>query len=79
MIAYFSKTNIGYSHRKEEKPCQDYSACYHDEERTILTACASRTRTGLRLTAPGARTGSPEWAFRRGLTIQTPIIGIVVY
>jgi serine/threonine protein phosphatase PrpC len=39
MIAYFSKTNIGYSHRKEEKPCQDYSACYHDDERTILTAC----------------------------------------
>ena len=39
MIAYFTKTNIGYSHLKENKPCQDYSACYHDEERTIVTAC----------------------------------------
>ena len=39
MIAYFTKTNIGYSHIKEKKPCQDYSACYHDEERTIITAC----------------------------------------
>ena len=39
MITYFTKTNIGYSHRREEKPCQDYSACYHDEERTIVTAC----------------------------------------
>ena len=39
MIAYFTKTNIGYSHLKEDKPCQDYSACYHDEERTIITAC----------------------------------------
>lgn len=39
MIAYFTKTNIGYSHIKENKCCQDYSACYHDEERTIITAC----------------------------------------
>lgn len=39
MIAYFTKTNVGYSHLKLKKPCQDYSACYHDEERTILTAC----------------------------------------
>ena len=39
MIAYFTKTNIGYSHIKEDMPCQDYSACYHDEERTIITAC----------------------------------------
>ena len=39
MIAYFTKTNIGYSHVKENKRCQDYSACYHDEERTIITAC----------------------------------------
>lgn len=39
MIAYFTKTNIGHSHQREGKPCQDYSACYHDEERTILTAC----------------------------------------
>ena len=39
MIAYFTKTSIGYSHIKENKCCQDYSACYHDEERTIITAC----------------------------------------
>ena len=39
MITYFTKTNIGYSHIKERKPCQDYSAAYHDEERTIITAC----------------------------------------
>ena len=39
MIAYFTKTNIGYSHLKANKRCQDYSACYHDEERTIITAC----------------------------------------
>lgn len=39
MIAYFTKTSIGYSHLKENKCCQDYSACYHDEERTIITAC----------------------------------------
>ena len=39
MIAYFTKTNIGYSHLKGNKPCQDYSAAYHDEERTIITAC----------------------------------------
>ena len=39
MIAYFTKTSIGYSHIKENKVCQDYSASYHDEERTIITAC----------------------------------------
>ena len=39
MITYFTKTNIGFSHRKGDMPCQDYSACYHDEERTIITAC----------------------------------------
>ena len=39
MITYFTKTSIGYSHIKENKCCQDYSACYHDEERTIITAC----------------------------------------
>lgn len=39
MLAYFTKTNVGYSHLKIDKCCQDYSACYHDEERTILTAC----------------------------------------
>ena len=39
MITYFTKTSIGYSHIKDNKCCQDYSACYHDEERTIITAC----------------------------------------
>ena len=39
MISYFTKSSIGYSHIKENKCCQDYSACYHDEERTIVTAC----------------------------------------
>ena len=39
MITYFTKTSIGYAHIKEGKRCQDYSACYHDEERTIITAC----------------------------------------
>ena len=39
MITYFTKTSIGYSHLKEGKCCQDFSACYHDEERTIITAC----------------------------------------
>lgn len=35
----FTKTSIGYSHIKSGKPCQDFSACYHDNERTIVTAC----------------------------------------
>lgn len=39
MITYFTKTSIGYSHIRENKCCQDYSAAYHDEERTIITAC----------------------------------------
>lgn len=36
MIRFFSKTNIGYLHIKNKKPCQDYSLSYHDEERTIV-------------------------------------------
>lgn len=36
---YFTKTSIGYTHQRSGKPCQDFSACYHDEERTIATAC----------------------------------------
>lgn len=36
---YYSKTSVGYSHIKAHKPCQDFSACYHDEYRTIVTAC----------------------------------------
>ena len=39
MYKWFTKTNIGYSHKKNKKPCQDYSASFHDEERTIITAC----------------------------------------
>lgn len=35
----FTKTSIGYSHIKLGKPCQDFSACYRDEERTVVTAC----------------------------------------
>lgn len=38
-MIYFSKSAVGYSHLKAKKPCQDFSACYHDEERTIVTAC----------------------------------------
>ena len=38
-LTYFTKTSIGYSHIKSGKPCQDFSACYHDGERTIVTAC----------------------------------------
>ena len=39
MLNYLTKTSIGYSHIKEHKYCQDFSAAYHDEERTIITAC----------------------------------------
>ena len=39
MITYLTRTATGYSHLREKKVCQDYSACYHDEERTIVTAC----------------------------------------
>jgi len=35
----FSKSNVGYSHIKNNKPCQDYSASYKDNERIIIT-CA---------------------------------------
>lgn len=39
MIKYFTKTSIGYSHLQSNIICQDFSACYHDDERTIVTAC----------------------------------------
>lgn len=39
MIKYFSKTSIGYNHLQSNIICQDFSACYHDDERTIVTAC----------------------------------------
>lgn len=39
MSIYFVKTSIGYSHVASGKRCQDFSASYHDEERTIIAAC----------------------------------------
>ena len=39
MYYSFNKTCIGYSHLKNKKPCQDYSASYKDNERTIITCC----------------------------------------
>lgn len=39
MVRFFTKTAIGYSHVKSGKICQDFSASYHDDERTIVTAC----------------------------------------
>ena len=36
---YYTKTSVGYSHLRSGKICQDFSASYHDEERTIVTAC----------------------------------------
>lgn len=35
----FTKTAIGENHIKHGIVCQDFSASYHDEERTIVTAC----------------------------------------
>lgn len=39
MSIFFTKTEIGYSHINTGKRCQDFSASYSDEERTIVTAC----------------------------------------
>ena len=39
MSIFFTKTEIGYSHINSGKRCQDFSASYKDEERTIVTAC----------------------------------------
>lgn len=39
MLKYFNKTATGYSHIKNKSCCQDFSAVYHDDERTIITAC----------------------------------------
>lgn len=39
MLKFISKTSIGYAHIGSGTVCQDYSASYHDEERTIVTAC----------------------------------------
>ena len=39
MSIFFTKTEIGHSHINVGKRCQDFSASYNDEERTIITAC----------------------------------------
>ena len=39
MCVFFTKTSIGANHLKSGMPCQDHSASYHDEERTIVTVC----------------------------------------
>lgn len=39
MYYVFSKSSIGYSHIKENKPCQDYSSSYQDIKKTIITCC----------------------------------------
>lgn len=39
MVKFFTKTAIGYAHIRAGKVCQDHSACYHDDKRTIVTAC----------------------------------------
>lgn len=36
---FFTKTAIGGHHIKSGIVCQDYSASYHDAERTIVTSC----------------------------------------
>ena len=39
MYYTFNKTSIGYSHLDKNKPCQDFSATYKDNERIIITCC----------------------------------------
>ena len=39
MSIFFTKTAIGHSHIAAGTCCQDYSAGYRDEERTVVTAC----------------------------------------
>ena len=39
MYYIFNKTETGYRHLRENKPCQDYSASYSDKERMIITCC----------------------------------------
>ena len=38
-LACYSVSCVGFSHLKNGKPCQDYSAHFQDEERVIVTAC----------------------------------------
>lgn len=35
----FNKSCVGYLHVKNNKPCQDFSASYQDNERIIITCC----------------------------------------
>ena len=39
MSIHFIKTATGFSHTEQGKRCQDFSASYHDGERTIVAAC----------------------------------------
>ena len=39
MYYIFNKTDTGYRHLKENKPCQDFSASYQDKDRLIITCC----------------------------------------
>ncbi|MBQ9716172.1 MAG: protein phosphatase 2C domain-containing protein [Clostridia bacterium] len=39
MTKYFAKSATGFSHLKNGARCQDFSCCYHDNERTIVSAC----------------------------------------
>ena len=39
MSMFFTKSAIGASHVAAGLRCQDFSASYHDEERTVVTAC----------------------------------------
>ena len=39
MYYVFNKTSIGYAHLNKNKPCQDFSASYKDNERIIITCC----------------------------------------
>lgn len=38
-MIYFTRSARGYSHINNDIVCQDFSASYHDDERTIITAC----------------------------------------
>lgn len=39
MVLSYSHSHVGYAHQKQGKPCQDYSASYHDPERIVITCC----------------------------------------
>ena len=39
MYYVFNRSCVGYSHLKNGKPCQDFSASYQDNERVIITCC----------------------------------------